>query len=86
MKSFRKIGISISERTATRSAIEPPKRRCSVSTLTTAAPASSYCAASLRGSEISASDPLLGDERFTSAITVIGAARSLEWASITLGA
>ncbi|CAB4924164.1 unannotated protein [freshwater metagenome] len=55
-------------RTASKSSREPPKRRRSVRTLTTLAPALSYTLANAAGSAIVASAPLLGDERFTSAI------------------
>ena len=47
----------------------PPKRRPSVSTEMAAAPPASYSTASAAGSEISASAPLLGLDRLTSAIT-----------------
>ena len=57
------------ERTASKSARDPPKRRLSVNTLITLAPAFSYCSAKLAGSAIVASAPLLGEERLTSAIT-----------------
>ena len=41
MKSLRSTGMSTRARTASRSASEPPKRRCSVSTEMTAAPPAS---------------------------------------------
>ena len=56
-------------RTASRSASDPPKRRCSVSTVIIAAPPASYSVASAAGSAIVASWPVLGLDRLTSAIT-----------------
>src|SRR5260221_2679142 len=68
MKSLRNTGMSTVLRTAARSASEPRKRRCSVRTLIADAPPLAYSPASEAGSGISASDPLLGLLRFTSAI------------------
>src|SRR6478735_8372689 len=70
MKSLRSSGMSTAARTASRSAREPPKRRSSVRTLITAAPPSAYCAARDAGSAMSASWPLDGLRRLTSAITL----------------
>src|SRR5882757_1049034 len=75
MKSLRSTGTDTSARTASRSASEPPKRRCSVSTLIAAAPPAAYSAASLAGSGMSASAPLLGLRRFTSAMIDTPSAR-----------
>ena len=55
MKSLRSTGMSTAARTAARSAREPPKRRCSVSTLMQWAPPASYSRASAAGSAMSAS-------------------------------
>ena len=73
-------------RTDSRSASEPPKRRSSVSTLMMLAPAFWYCSASFAGSAIEANAPLLGDDLFTSAITLISSPRRPGCASITSGA
>src|SRR3954471_18413782 len=69
MKSFRSTGTSTASRTRTRSSSDPEKRRPSVSTEMAAAPPAAYSPASQAGSPISASAPLLGLERLTSAIT-----------------
>ena len=68
-KSLRSTGTSTRARTASRSARLPLNRRCSVSTEIAAAPPFSYSPASSAGSEMDASAPLLGLDRFTSAMT-----------------
>src|SRR4051812_12941733 len=68
MKSLRRMGTSTWLRTASRSARDPPKRRRSVSTLIADAPPFAYSDASDAGSGMSASSPLLGLLRFTSAM------------------
>ena len=62
-------GCRTAARTARRSSRLPPNRRSSVSTLIAAAPPAAYAAARAAGSGMSASSPLLGLRRFTSAIT-----------------
>ena len=68
---MRSTGTSTAARTAARSSRLPPKRRCSVSTLITLAPPGCVVARPARpGRRSSASAPLLGLERLTSAMTL----------------
>src|SRR5690606_27513818 len=68
MKSLRSTGSSTAARTSRRSSSEPPKRRCSVSTLIALAPPVWYDTARPAGSRISASEPREGLARLTSAM------------------
>ena len=76
MKSLRSTGTSTASRTRTRSSSVPENRRGSVSTEMAAAPPAAYSPASQAGSPISASAPLLGLARLTSAITETPGPRS----------